>query len=50
VIPTLAMHHQKGDRGAGVVHIFRFDGDKLVELWDLGQEVPAESPNASGMF
>jgi predicted SnoaL-like aldol condensation-catalyzing enzyme len=44
------VHHAKGDRGAAVVHIFRFDGDKLAELWDLGQEVPADSPNTSGMF
>ena len=33
-----------------VVHIARFDGDKIVELWDLGQEVPKDSPNALGMF
>ena len=44
------VHHKKGDRGAGVVHIFRYEGDKVVELWDLGEEVPADSPNASGMF
>ena len=39
-----------GDRGAAVVHIFRFQGDKIVELWDIGQEVPADSPNENGMF
>lgn len=34
-----------------VVHIFRFDDrDRIVELWDIGQPVPAESPNAIGMF
>lgn len=33
-----------------VVHIARFEGDKIVELWDLGQEVPEDSPNALGMF
>ena len=44
------VHHEIGDRGFGLVHIFRFAGDKVVELWDLAQEVPAESPNASGMF
>jgi predicted SnoaL-like aldol condensation-catalyzing enzyme len=32
------------------VHIFRFRGDKIVELWDLGQEVPESSPNENGMF
>ena len=34
-----------------VVHIARFDGDgRIVELWDLGQEIPGDSPNALGMF
>jgi predicted SnoaL-like aldol condensation-catalyzing enzyme len=39
-----------GDRGAVVVHIFRFDGDRIVELWDIGQPVLADSVNANGMF
>ncbi len=38
------------DRGAAVVHIFRFENGKIVELWDLGQPVPEESPNQYGMF
>ena len=38
------------ERGFAVVHIFRFDGDRIVELWDLAQEVPDHSPNANGMF
>lgn len=38
------------DRGAAVVHIFRFEGDRIVEVWDAGQPVPAESVNANGMF
>lgn len=33
-----------------VVHILRFADGKLVELWDIGQEVPPGSPNALGMF
>ena len=34
-----------------VVHIVRFnDADQIVEMWDLGQEVPADSPNTLGMF
>lgn len=31
-----------------VVHIFRFEGDKIVELWDLGQQQLKDSPNANG--
>ncbi len=33
-----------------VVHIFRFDAGRIVELWDIGQAVPGDSPNANGMF
>ena len=29
---------------------FRFQGDRIVELWDLGQPVPEKSPNENGMF
>ena len=38
------------DRGAAVVHLFRFEEGRIVELWDLGQEAPAESPNQYGIF
>jgi len=38
------------DRGAAVVHIFRFEDDRIVELWDLGQAIPQDSPNRHGMF
>jgi predicted SnoaL-like aldol condensation-catalyzing enzyme len=38
------------DRGMALVHIFRFDADRIVELWDIGQPVPAESVNSNGMF
>jgi len=33
-----------------VVHIFRFEGDRIAELWDVGQELPKDSPNANGAF
>jgi predicted SnoaL-like aldol condensation-catalyzing enzyme len=33
-----------------VVHILRFEGSKIVEMWDIGQEIPKDSPNALGMF
>jgi predicted SnoaL-like aldol condensation-catalyzing enzyme len=36
--------------GAAVVHLFRFEEGHIVELWDLGQPVPEESPNQYGMF
>ena len=36
--------------GMAVVHIFRFEGNLIAELWDVGQAVPADSPNEHGMF
>jgi len=42
--------HQVGHPGVSVVHIFRFEADRIAELWDVGQPVPADSPNADGMF
>jgi len=38
------------DLGTAVVHIFRFENEKIVELWDLGQAIIENSPNQHGMF
>ena len=38
------------DRGAALVHLFRFEADRIAELWDIGQPVPPESVNSLGMF
>lgn len=38
------------DLGGAVVHIFRFHNDQIVELWDVGQPIPTDSPNENGMF
>ena len=49
----VAVHsHVKQENGTdiAVVHIFRFDGDQIVELWDVGQQVPKDSPNENGVF
>lgn len=45
-------HLKRADGGTeyAVVHIARFEGGKIAELWDLGQEIPKDSPNALGMF
>jgi len=39
-----------GDRGAAVVHLFRFEGGKIAELWDLAMPVPEASVNENGAF
>jgi predicted SnoaL-like aldol condensation-catalyzing enzyme len=38
------------DIGATVIHIFRFEQGRIVELWDIGQPIPVESLNENGMF
>ncbi|MEH7237817.1 nuclear transport factor 2 family protein [Bacillus sp. JJ1562] len=38
------------DLGIAVVHIFRFVDGQIVELWDIGQPIPENSPNENGMF
>ena len=44
------VRHNPAEPGYALVHIFRFAGDRIVEMWDVAQEVPASSPNANGMF
>ena len=37
-------------RGAAVVDIFRIEGGKIVEHWDVIQPVPEEMAHENGMF
>ncbi|HEV8238018.1 MAG TPA: nuclear transport factor 2 family protein [Thermoanaerobaculia bacterium] len=41
---------QPGGAGIAVVHLFRFEGDQIAELWDIAQQLPADSPNENGAF
>ena len=50
VVTHSHVRQKPGDLGAAVVHIFRFDRGRIVELWDLGQPIPEKSPNQYGMF
>ena len=38
------------DRGTAVMDIFRLEGDKVVEHWDVAQPVPEKANNDNGMF
>ncbi len=38
------------DGGLRQVHLFRFGGDKIVEYWDITQQIPENAPNAAGAF
>jgi len=33
-----------------LIHIFRFEGDLIIEEWEAAQEAPKESPNENGIF
>ncbi|QOV37572.1 nuclear transport factor 2 family protein [Streptomyces ferrugineus] len=39
-----------GTRGMAVFDIFRFQGGKIAEHWDVGQAVPETSANGNDMF
>lgn len=42
--------HSPGEAGYTVFHMFRFEGQLIDELWDVGQMIGADSPNADGAF
>lgn len=50
VVVHFHIRHHPDELGAAVVHIFRFENDRIVELWDLAQPVPEQSPNQYGLF
>ncbi len=39
-----------GDKVYGVIHIFRFVENKIVESWEASQEELKDSPNRNGLF
>jgi predicted SnoaL-like aldol condensation-catalyzing enzyme len=39
-----------GTRGSAIVDIFRLEHGKVVEHWDVIQEIPEKSANGNGMF
>ncbi len=41
---------EPGGAEYALIHLFRFDGDRIIEEWEAAQEVPKASPNKNGMF
>lgn len=40
----------QGEPGIALVHFFRFQDDKIIELWDLAQAPLDEMINENGLF
>ncbi len=49
-VHTLVAGSNPKDGGLRQVHLFRFQGDKIVEYWDITQDIPMNAPNAAGAF
>jgi len=49
-VHTQLSSSKPSEGGLRQVHLFRFSGDKIVEYWDITQQVPENAPNAAGAF
>ena len=50
VITHIHFSLSPGEVEAVGMDIFRFEGNKIAEHWDVIQEIPAQSANKNGMF
>lgn len=50
VVVHVHSQQNKDDRGSAVVDIFRMEKGKIVEHWDVMQQIPDKSANDNTMF
>ena len=46
----LSNKSKPNEGGLRQIHLFRFEGNKILEYWDVTQQVTPNMPNASGAF
>lgn len=46
----MASPSKPSEGGLRQMHLFRFEGDKIVEYWDVTQQIMPNMPNAAGSF
>ncbi|MDD1721283.1 MAG: nuclear transport factor 2 family protein [Euryarchaeota archaeon] len=49
-VHTQLSSQKPSEGGLRQVHLFRFSGDKIVEYWDITQDVPENASNAAEAF